>query len=53
MISISGFSALAAVAMPAIAPPPPIGTTITSRSGWSANSSIAMVPCPAMTVGSS
>ncbi len=33
MISISGASALAATAIPEISPPPPIGTTIVSRSG--------------------
>ena len=52
-ISIPGLSALAAVAMPAIKPPPPTGTTMTSRSGWSANISSAMVPWPAMIFSSS
>ena len=49
----SGRRALAATAIPATSPPPPTGTTSASRSGWSASSSRATVPCPAMTAGSS
>ncbi len=44
MMRISGLSALAAVAMPEIRPPPPIGTTIVSNCGRSANISSPMVP---------
>ena len=52
-ISIAGLSALAAVATPAISPPPPIGTTSTSSSGTSASISSPIVPWPAMIAGSS
>src|SRR5918995_1012529 len=52
-ISTSGLSALAAIAMPAIRPPPPIGTTRTSRSGSSVSISRPTVPWPAMIWGSS
>ena len=48
-----GLAALAAVAMPPIRPPPPIGTTSTSRSGAAASISSASVPWPAITAGSS
>ncbi len=51
--SISGFTALAAVAMPEISPPPPIGTGSTSMSGASSSISSAMVPWPAITSASS
>ena len=51
--SIEGAFALAAVATPAISPPPPIGTTSTSRSGTSASISRPIVPWPAMIAGSS
>ena len=46
---ISFCRCLAAVAMPAISPPPPIGTGRTSRSGTSSSISSATVPWPAMT----
>ena len=52
-IAIRSFSALAAVATPEMMPPPPIGTTISSRSGWSASISRPIVPCPAMILSSS
>ncbi len=52
-ISISGRSALTAVATPLISPPPPIGTTSTSTSGTSAMISRPIVPWPAMIAGSS
>ena len=50
---MSGLIALAAVAMPLISPPPPIGTTSTSRSGTAASISSATVPAPEITAGSS
>ncbi len=53
MICTSGLTDLAATAMPAIKPPPPTGTTITSRSGRSSSISSATLPCPAATTGSS
>src|SRR5579871_3811341 len=43
----------AAMALPAIRPPPPIGITNMSRSGTSSSISSAMVPWPAMMAGSS
>ncbi len=43
---------LAAVATPAISPPPPIGTGRTSRSGTFSNISSAMVAWPTITSGS-
>ena len=52
-ISTSGLSALAAIATPAISPPPPIGTTSTSSSGASVSISSPTVPWPAMICGSS
>jgi hypothetical protein len=45
--------ALAAIAMPAINPPPPIGTTIVSTSGTSSMISSPSVPWPAITAASS
>ena len=51
--SIAGLTPLAATAIPAMMPPPPIGTTSTSRSGCAASISRAMVPCPAITFSSS
>ena len=48
-----GLSALAAMAMPEISPPPPIGTTSVSISGAVPSISSASVPCPAITSGSS
>ena len=50
---MSGLSALAAVATPAIRPPPPTDTTRVSRSGCSASISNASVPWPAATPSSS
>jgi hypothetical protein len=52
-ISMPGFSAFAATAMPAIIPPPPTGTTSVSRRAAVASISSAIVPWPAMTSGSS
>ncbi len=49
----SGRSAFAAVAMPAIRPPPPIATTSVSMSGCWASISSATVPWPAITARSS
>ena len=51
MMRMSGFSALAAIAMPLMRPPPDSGTTMAARSGRSSSSSSAMVPCPAITCG--
>ncbi len=48
-----GRSAFAAVAQPAISPPPPTGTSRRSRSGTSSRSSSAAVPWPAITAGCS
>ena len=48
-----GRSAFAAVAQPAISPPPLTGTRSRSSSGASSSSSSATVPWPAMTSGSS
>jgi hypothetical protein len=42
-----------AVAMPPISPPPPTAITSTSRSGCARSISSAIVPCPAITAGSS
>ena len=53
MIVILGRSARAAIAIPAMRPPPPMGTTIASASGKSLNISKPSVPCPAITSGSS
>ena len=44
IIFILGFRAFAQVATPAIKPPPPTGTIITSRFGASFNISMAIVP---------
>jgi hypothetical protein len=49
----SGFRLLAAIAIPEMSPPPPIGTTRVSISGAVPSISSATVPCPAMTSGSS
>ena len=49
----SGLSALAATAIPAIRPPPPMGTTSVSTSGAASSTSRATVPWPAITSGSS
>ena len=53
MISMPGFSPLAAVATPAIRPPPPMATMSWSRSGCSASISSASVPWPAAICSSS
>ncbi|MCY1384504.1 hypothetical protein D9M69_727670 [compost metagenome] len=53
MTSMPGRIALAAVAMPAISPPPPIATTRQSRSGCTRSISSATVPWPAMMASSS
>ena len=50
-ISMSGRVAFAATAIPAIRPPPPTGTTSTSRSGCAASISSATVPWPAIDRG--
>ena len=50
---MSGLTARAEIALPAISPPPPIGITSTSMSGASSSISSAMVPWPAITCGSS
>ncbi len=52
-MSMLGFTALAAVAMPEISPPPPMGIGSTSISGASSSISSATVPWPAITSGSS
>ena len=49
----AGLSALRATATPPMSPPPPTGTMTASRSGTCSASSRAIVPCPAMTRGSS
>jgi hypothetical protein len=48
VIRIDGLIDRAAMAMPEISPPPPIGTTRSSRSGTSARISSPAVPWPAM-----
>ena len=48
-----GLSALTAKATPLASPPPPMGTNMTSMSGFSFSISIPTVPCPAMTCSSS
>ena len=50
---MSGFIALAAMAQPAIRPPPPIGTIMASISGASSRNSMAQTPCPATIPSSS
>ena len=52
-MSIPGFSALVATAMPDTRPPPPTGTTIVSTSGTASRISNPTVPCPAMILASS
>ena len=52
MISMPGLSALAAVEMPEIRPPPPMAITSMSSCGWSSSISSATVPCPAITASS-
>jgi hypothetical protein len=51
--SVPGLNDFAAVAIPEISPPPPIGTTKTSSACASATISTAMVPWPAITAASS
>ena len=48
-----GRAARAASAMPEISPPPPTATTSVSSPGTSRSISSAIVPCPAITCGSS
>ncbi len=52
MILIDGLIVLAAMAMPAIRPDPPIGTISTSSSGACSSISMAIVPWPARTCSS-
>ncbi len=49
IILIPGFSILAAIAMPLINPPPPMGTSILSTLSSSLSTSSATVPCPSIT----
>ena len=49
----SGFSACSAVAMPAISPPPPMGTITVVTAGNCSRISKPIVPCPLMTASSS
>ena len=51
--SMSGLSALAATAMPAIRPPPPTATTSMSSSGTASSISMPTVPWPATIASSS
>ena len=48
---MSGRIAWAAMELPEISPPPPMGTTSASRSGISLSNSRAAVPWPAMVQG--
>ena len=48
-----GRRAFTTVATPEIIPPPPMGTTSVATSGTCSRISSAMVPCPAITAGSS
>ena len=52
-IRMSGRSAFVATQTPASSPVPPVGTTIASTSGACSSTSSAIVPCPAITRGSS
>jgi len=52
MILVPGRSALTALAMPVVSPPPPYGITIASGSGRSSRISRPIVPLPAITAGS-
>ena len=52
MIFVPGRSALTALAMPVVSPPPPYGITIASGSGRSSSISSPIVPLPAITPGS-
>ena len=52
IILAAGFSALIAVAMPAISPPPPMATSTVSTSRFCFRISSATVPWPAITAGS-
>jgi hypothetical protein len=51
-ILVPGRSALTALAIPVVSPPPPYGITITSGSGRSSSISSPIVPLPAITAGS-
>ena len=53
MTSIDGLTDLAAIAVPEMSPPPPIGMTNVSRLGTASSISSTMVPAPAMICGSS
>ena len=52
MIFVPGRSALTALAMPVVSPPPPYGITTASGSGRSCSISSPIVPLPAITAGS-
>jgi hypothetical protein len=51
MILVFGDNVLTAVAMPAMSPPPPTGTTIASASSHCSTISSPIVPCPLMMWG--
>ncbi len=51
-IFVAGRSALIALAMPTVSPPPPYGITTASGSGRSSRISSPIVPFPAITPGS-
>ena len=51
-ILVPGRSALTALAIPVVRPPPPYGITTASGSGRSSSISSPIVPLPAITVGS-
>ena len=51
-ILVPGRSAVTALAIPAVSPPPPYGITIVSGSGRSSSISSPIVPLPAITPGS-
>jgi hypothetical protein len=51
-ILVAGRSALTALAIPLVRPPPPYGITIASGSGRSSRISSPIVPLPAITPGS-
>lgn len=51
IILVRGLNALTAVAMPAMRPPPPTGTTTASGNGTCSQISNPIVPCPAIIFG--